>query len=137
VLIEAKFRSSKSSWADNSSLVPTDQLAREWDNLRVVARARGARPFLIFLTPDGCCPVEDLASSLDELREKRRDLPDVPQILWLSWRSLNRLPLHEDAVLRDLQLLLSRLDLTLFQGVRLSPLPRLAWSFAWRPRMHR
>ena len=47
ILVEAKYKSGKSSEADDGEK-PNDQLAREWDNLSVLARRKDLVPILIY-----------------------------------------------------------------------------------------
>jgi hypothetical protein len=67
VLVEAKFRSGKSSVARLDQVAPHDQLARELDNLRAFAQDERLAAFaVLYLTPAVACPEADI----------RRDPPD-------------------------------------------------------------
>lgn len=127
VLIEAKLNSGKSSLADDGP-TPSDQLAREWDNLSVRARTRNAQPLLIYLTSHFSFPRFEIEDSLDEFQRKRGS---TAAIAWLSWRELRSiLDLFPSNPIRDdLRLLLERMGLTYFEGVfPVTPL-EIGWRF--------
>lgn len=155
VLVEAKYRSGKSSFADDSgsgdcttgsgeplnarpTLVPgqrdepsKDQLAKEWCNLASLARREGpnCKPWLVYLTADFGCPRE----SLDESFSPTRDADIRKSVLWLSWRHLWRIVSNkgESEICRDLAAMLKRVDLTFYEGISVPDYePPLAWSFA-------
>ncbi|MEZ6070530.1 MAG: hypothetical protein R3C10_09715 [Pirellulales bacterium] len=86
VLIEAKFHSGKSSVADAQTPHPTDQLAKEWDNLLQVAD-EGAELYVVYLTDGIGVPADDINDSIQEWRDMRPGAED-PKILALSWRDL-------------------------------------------------
>jgi len=44
ILVEAKYRSGKSSEADANEKKPYDQLAKEWDNLVYITKENNAKP---------------------------------------------------------------------------------------------
>jgi hypothetical protein len=154
VLIEAKYRSGKSSFASEKDERPNDQLAREYDNLRCLAEAEGLVRFaLIYLTADWVCPQEEVQESADEYCQKCGS-STVPMIYWLSWRTLasilERKGKDRGAKMEDLHTLLLKLELTTFcrlrdtglalEGWRFSSevdwdwsLPNLDWSFAVSP----
>lgn len=118
ILIEAKYRSGKSSEGSTAAEHPDDQLACEWDNLVRVAQREGADPCLIYLTAHIGIPVSDIESSVAEYREKRPNDVRHPTILALSWHEL--CGLFRDAnerMLRDLCNLCERMGLTYFHGV--------------------
>ena len=115
IIIEAKYHSPKSSAADDSVEPPTDQLAKQWDNLRVTAKKNGATPYLIYLTAGFGRPEEEIRASLDEYRKKRPEY-DPMSVLWLSWRRLNTVLDHDTSIGLDLLDLLAQLNLIYFQG---------------------
>ena len=134
ILIEAKYHSSKSSTELENINPPNDQLAREFDNLRVLAKKQGAKCAVIYLTADFSCPESDIKASFREYRKKRRS---DPIIFWLSWRMLpDILELEhylQNPIIQDLKELFLRLDLTMFRCLRL-PLPhKTEWSFVVFP----
>lgn len=128
VLVEAKYLSGKSSEADEVDDTPTDQLAREWDNLRVKADESDERPVLIYLTAHYAYPYREIYDAISEFLEKRPG-GARPVIYWLSWRHLctvcDSSPLP---VLDDIKLLLERLDLQFFDGIALDYV-KIPWSF--------
>lgn len=128
VAVEVKFRADKSADADASEVPPTDQLAKEWDNLVSRARAEDSEPVLLYLTADFGCPVEAIEDSRAEYRSKRGV---DPVIAWLSWSQLHRVVTDRgEPVLRDLGELLTKLGLEGFQGIApIPPLLPLSWSF--------
>jgi hypothetical protein len=117
VLVEAKFRSPKSSEADPESECPNDQLARECDNL--VRRVRpNQTPVLIYLTTDVDVPVGEIEDSIKEYVDDYGKSP--PAMLWLSWRHMWVVTSASgNPVLRDLRAMLERLYLYVFHGVEL------------------
>jgi hypothetical protein len=136
VLIEAKYRSGKSSRAAgdepaSEDLMPhserkiRDQLAREWEHL---ARF-DAQGWVVYLTPSFVMPRLDLAEAQAELRAKKRP---PGRFCWLSWRALDHLNGSEPLIV-DLHRLLDRLDLRGFHGVRPVENPVSRWEFATEP----
>jgi hypothetical protein len=127
ILVEAKFRSGKSSEADDS-VHPQDQLAREWDNLQALAAQESSTPVLIYVTADMSLPHDDIEASQQELARKRGQRG---RIGWLSWRHLPSLldgSAHE--VLRDLGAALRHLNLTFFEGLSSGDaVPAVQWTF--------
>jgi len=127
LLIEAKLNSAKSSTADDTP-IPSDQLAKEWDNLAARATASGLLPILVYLTGHFSCPLSEITDAVDELWRKRKQRPTIG---WLSWRDLPpilrrapKTPLHDDLVS-----LLERMDLTYFGGLSpIDPTP-INWAF--------
>ena len=78
ILIEAKYRSGKSSEAIEDTERPNDQLAREFDNLRSISEQRGiTRHALVYLTTDYTCPQKELQESADEYERKRGSSPNL------------------------------------------------------------
>ena len=135
MLIEAKYLSGKSSEADESYDIPTDQLAREWDNLSVRSNKSNECPVLIYLTAHYAYPYQDINDAISEFREKRPNSVN-PIIYWLSWRHLFELcKTTANPILKDLILLLERLNLKFFNGVALEYV-NILWSlekvFGWQ-----
>lgn len=128
VLIEAKYHSSKSSFPQNSSHIPTDQLAKEWDNLAKYASRKNTIPCLIYLTTSVGIPREDIQESLSELQVKRNCVDST--ISWLSWRHLPHLVNDSENLLEsELGLLLDHLELFMFDGFRTATHSNLEWGF--------
>lgn len=128
VLVEAKYLCGKSSEADEAYDTPTDQLAKEWDNLRSRAKAQGKAPSLIYLTAHYAYPHQDIKDAINEFKCKRPGASE-PVIYWLSWRHLYKV--CEDTnntILNDLAFLLGRLNLKFFYGVKLDNV-HIPWSF--------
>jgi hypothetical protein len=130
IAIEAKYLSGKSSTADESKVLPTDQLAREWQSLVELACRNNATPILIYVTADIACPRTEIIASIDEYRAKCPG-QEVPRIYWLSWRQLSVVFRNsEQDILSDLYRLAQRLNLFFFGGM--TPLHRasaIAWTF--------
>lgn len=128
VVIEAKYLSGKSSEADESYDIPTDQLAREWDNLSVMANKSDECPVLIYLTAHYAYPYQDISDAISEFRVKRQNSVS-PVIFWLSWRHLYKVCENsQHPVLNDIKLLLGRLGLKFFDGIALDYV-NVSWSF--------
>lgn len=130
VLVEAKYYSGLSSEEDEHT-EPSDQLARELDNLDAVSCAaldwrlhlEIASRTLLFVTQDIGIPRALLAKSLAEYTHKRHKNGDI---YWASWRflpsilerSLEKETVPENkAVLEDMLALLLRKELRMFGGV--------------------
>lgn len=129
LLVEAKLWSGKSSGPSEDDSAPTDQLAREWDNLVCLSAEENAAPFLIYLTADFQYPEDKIQESQREFVKKRRGAPFCCG--WLSWRHLERtFRESENPCLKDLAKLCRRLDLRFFDGIQaLGSPPSLTWSF--------
>ena len=128
VLIEAKFSSGKSSEADESHEKPNDQLAKEWDNLSVIAKRLNKKPVIIYLTAHYAYPHQDIDDAVSEFQEKRPESA-TPDIYWLSWRHLYKVCENKDnLILNDLRLLLDRYNLEFFDGIKLEDI-HIPWSF--------
>ena len=128
ILIEAKYLSGKSSEADESNDKPTDQLAKEWDNLIKKACKQKMRPILIYLTAHYVYPDQDIKESIKEFLDKKPE-ETKPIIYWLSWRHLHKVCENTDnPILNDLSLLLERLYLKFFDGVKLEEV-HIPWFF--------
>jgi hypothetical protein len=127
ILIEAKYRSGKSSEskiiADSASITPTtetsiernDQLAREWQQLNLVASKENRTPILIYLTAHMSLPREEIQKSEKELFAQAKT---KATLCWLSWRHLAAIVSknRDNKELHDLLLVLQRLNLTFFEG---------------------
>jgi len=128
ILIEAKYRSGKSSEADDTEEV-NDQLAREWANVRRVAEREGATPWVLYLTAGFAFPRESLDEAQKDLAKSREA---AGRFCWLSWRHLpGALPHKTHQCLDDLADLVDRrLGLGFFDGVAVTaPEPGIIWSF--------
>ena len=120
LLVEAKYLSGKSSEADEDYDTPTDQLAREWDNLRLRARAGKSdkTPILVYLTAHYAFPKKDIDNAVGEFIEKRPSLAE-PIIYWLSWRHLHEVCDNSSTLVHDdLRDLLNRLNLQFYNGMK-------------------
>jgi hypothetical protein len=128
--IEAKYRSGKSSVADEEEKRPNDQLAREWIDLVDAADECGAWPVLVYLTADVICPKAEIEESVHEYQQKCHGR-QRPQILWLSWRKLPELfcSASISSPLKAISRMAERMWLIYFQGVSCSPI-QLGWGFA-------
>jgi hypothetical protein len=137
LLIEAKYRSGKSSFASAESEQPKDQLAREFDNLSVAAGAAGIdRYAVVYVTADVACPREEIEASAQEYLAKRGT---KPILFWLSWRTLTDV-LNGDAasaypILGDLRQLLLRMHLFMFRSLPWREVKGPEWRFAWAMRV--
>ena len=136
VLIEAKYRSGKSSEAIVGIEKPNDQLAREFDNLKNISRReRITRYALVYLTTDYACPKNELEESSNEYKRKRGSNPNL---YWLSWRMLHDVLESADYsdknIIEDLRDLMSSLNLTMFRRLRFEVLKKLEWSFERIPK---
>ena len=131
LLVEAKYHAGLSSEEDERD-EPTNQLAKELDNLSAVSPAvlgwnpelRVASRTLLFVTADMGMPRVDMQRALDEFVRKRKEQGDI---FWTSWRFLssileNALKTESDpgrvAVLEDMLALLLRKGLTMFRGIK-------------------
>lgn len=137
ILVEAKFRSGKSSTGSAEATSPRDQLAREWSNLRLIAAREAREPHLVYLTADVVAPATDIADAKSDFR---RYHPGVAfECLWLGWQHLpdcvnvqlcetNR----EANALTELSQLLERLGLLVpdFDGFTIPTWPlKDVWGF--------
>ena len=131
ILIESKYLSGKSSFADSSSTaaLPNDQLAREMQILMSEARKLPTEYYaLIYVTADWCFPSQDILDAINELYEKTQESCSN-SFFWTTWRKLpvilscNDLLLEAQDIspgyrnmLNDLNSILHRMDLTYFEG---------------------
>jgi hypothetical protein len=134
VLIEAKYRSGKSSKADliddsanfdtETSDEVKDQLAREWQQLNFLASKESRNPVLIYLTAHMSFPREEIQASERELFARGKT---EATMCWLSWRHLATIVSKNrgSELLEDLLLMLQRLNLIFFQGF--SPFRQFDW----------
>ena len=134
ILVEAKYRSGKSSYEDTSDNRSTDQLSREWLNLVELARKDNSIPYLIYLTADIAIPKKDMLDSLDELRRKSAHIVSEypPQYMWLSWRHMRTLYRRSsNPFLQEVVLLLDRFNLIFYDGINnLNNYDLNAWNFS-------
>lgn len=136
VLIEAKYRSGKSSEAMVGTEKPNDQLAREFDNLKSISQEKGIeRCAVVYLTTVYTCPQNELDESVNEYKRKRGS---NPYLYWLSWRMLydvlESADFPDNGILEDLRKLMLNLNLTMFRRLRFGDLNKPEWSFERVPR---
>jgi len=131
ILLEAKFRSGKSSIANTVDNRPYDQLAREWDNLVRVAAREVADPYQIYVTSNIGIPRAEIDESIKEYRSKRLDDGRLPKMLALSWRQLPEvLRQNNEPMARDLCALADRLTLRYFHGFQFNcSISSLTWNW--------
>jgi hypothetical protein len=139
VLVEAKYLSGKSSEADESSPLPSDQLAKEWGTVESRAIKESCEPVLVYLTAGFGPPVQDILRAEADHRSKanRSSLPF--KCYWLSWRHLALVadsradldtPAFASCILEDLRKMLNRLDLVFFAGFSPhEPFSAMTWRF--------
>lgn len=135
LFIEAKYRSGKSSFANDELDHPSDQLARELDNLRGMAKEQGLEDYaVVYLTADYTCPAEDIMASADEYEKKRKQ---KAKIYWQSWRNLPDVLLRVTTpfcgMAEDLRQLFFRMGLTSFTRLRIENLCPPKWTFLSAP----
>lgn len=131
LLVEAKLWSDKSSVADEGR-VPSDQLAKEWDNLVRLCNRSNARPLMLYLTADTRIPDQSLQESSMEFSQKRPELAiHAPfSCAWVSWRHVVPALLGRDGVIEaDLMALMRRLGLTFFEGISTITPTTTQWWF--------
>jgi hypothetical protein len=133
ILVEAKFHSGKSSTAESTNHIPTDQLAKEWDNLVRQSESEDAIPHLIYLTADYGVPVDALEDSAKEFQSKRPEKnSQYPfECYWLSWRHLAvAFKGASDPMLRDLIDLTRRYGFAFFDGITPIVAKHIEWKFS-------
>jgi hypothetical protein len=138
VCIEAKYLSGKSSLEDDGVAYrqeqpapPTDQLAREWQNLVSIAATRKAEPVLIYLTAHVGHPSQDIEGSKTAFQQRCPGAKLAFSCLWLSWRHLHRITAHSDVkALKRLNQVLEKLNLKFFDGIQFEPIGYIDWQFA-------
>ena len=122
VLIEAKYRSGKSSEADEANEKPNDQLAKEWDYLSERVDKPNTLPILIYLTAHYVYPEQHIKDSIKDFQDNSPE-ETKPVIYWLSWRHLYKVCENavcdktDKLILNDLARLLVRLNLKFFDDV--------------------
>lgn len=136
VLIEAKYRSGKSSGAIPGTEKPNDQLAREFDNLKSISQKEGiTRYALVYLTKDYTCPEIEIQDSAEEYESKR---DSKPNLYWLTWRVLYDVLETTDysdyGIIEDLKTLLLKLNLTMFRRLRFKDIKKPEWNFERIPK---
>lgn len=128
ILIEAKYLSGKSSERDEKEH-PNDQLAREYDNLGLLAEKEKRIPIFIYLTAGIGIPEDEINVSKEEIFKKRNINADI---YWLSWRHF--LPVIEnsnESMLKHLAQVMKKLNLIFFSGF--SPIDSnisVSWCFS-------
>ena len=135
VLVEVKYHSGKSAYADDDIDVPTDQLAKEWDHLVVQSLEHSFEPMLIYVTSDVVYPTQDISNAAEEYRKKRRGSSKYRPMrcCWLSWRSLYRIfQDSESTAAADIRSLADRLGFKEFAGF--SPIGNIQLA-QWRYRV--
>lgn len=141
VCIEAKYLSGKSSLEDDGIAYhqeqpkpPTDQLAREWQNLISIAATENAEPVLIYLTAHVGYPSQDIEASKMVFQQKCPSARQAFSCLWLSWHHLHRIITHTNVeVLERLDKVLEKLNLKFFDGIQFRPVGYLDWQFVAKP----
>lgn len=128
VLIEAKYLSGKSSERDEGER-PNDQLAREYDNLKIVAKKEKRVPILIYLTAGLSIPKDEMEASQSELECKRKIKADF---YWLSWRHLiHAIEKSKDPMLLHLVQVMRKMNLLFFSGfTSVNRVIPISWFFA-------
>jgi hypothetical protein len=130
IIIEAKYKSGKSSWADQSEK-PYDQLAREWDNLVSLAKRKKAKPYILYVTAHTKFPNQDVESAAAEYIKKRSAKEQI-EIAWISWRKLPKIFDNSPfEIIRDAVEILRRLGLTFFEGFPTIFPKEIGWTFAF------
>jgi hypothetical protein len=126
ILVEAKFKSGKSSEADLSDK-PSDQLSKEWDNLKCLATKNNSDPYLLYITANIGFPEKEIKESISEYLKKRES---TINILWLSWRKIPAI-FHntESEIIKDLVKLLRRQGLIFFEGFKINQVESFNWQF--------
>lgn len=131
ILVEAKYKSGKSSEADDGEK-PNDQLAREWDNLSVLARRKDLVPILIYITADFNFPNTDVEEAQFETKKKHDSKIDIA---WISWRKLS--VIFEESnydIINDLVTVLQRQWLIFFEGISVpDDFEPISWRFQIPP----
>ena len=136
VLVEAKYRSGKSSEANDEEKdsPPNDQLAKEWDNLtkRVLNHDTpefGMIPKMIYLTTGFAYPKMEIDASCKDFHKCTTH--HNFECYWLSWRHLHSLlEKHRNSrQLEDLFALLQRFSLFFYHGFHEIIDYQNKWSF--------
>jgi len=153
ILIESKYLSPKSSFADWNDPRPTDQLAREMALLRQIAINEIIDEYaLIYLTAHTTIPIGDIVDSIEEL-ETKTSISSRDQFYWATWRILpevlnliesESVRLNDKLLVSDLNTILTNLGLYYFKGIKLEEWTLIGndWAFVplyqniifnWRP----
>jgi len=104
LLIEAKYQNGKSSTASENQCPPNDQLAREYDNLKILSEQKRINQFaVIYLTADFSCPTEDLKASSEEYEQSVMKDPDLLALLERLIDILEENAKHDIDIVRDLK----------------------------------
>jgi hypothetical protein len=112
--------------------MPYDQLAREWDNLVVLANREKARPLLLYITPHIGLPYEDVDSAKHEYAKKRGPEKEI-DIGWISWRKLPAIYADsQNELIKDAVEILRRMGLTYFEGFSATDPKEIRWSFNYK-----
>ena len=132
IVVEAKYRSGKSSEEDPEVEHPADQLARQWHCIAAELPG-GTTAHLVYLTADFGPPVDAILASGREFAGKCPSLAATRPFSchWLSWRHLvPAFDKSQESALRELCQLARRLDLCFFSGVTaLNPADGVDWRF--------
>ena len=124
ILVEAKYRSEKSSYSDESEK-PNDQLAKEWSNLKQKSENQNATPYLVYLTADFGFPIEQINKSQQELEDKGRS---KGEIYWLSWRHFPST--EKSGIVKDISKAIhNKLGLKLYEGISVPSVVPITWKF--------
>lgn len=123
ILVEAKYKSGKSSEADEGSRI-NDQLASEWDIL--ITKEKNAKPYLLYITADFSYPNKDIEDAQSEFSKKRHGIIDV---VWISWRKLPTVLNSNEPILKDLIKVLRKQGLTFFEEIKIPQIDRIPWTF--------
>lgn len=143
LLVEAKYRSGKSSFDDvdeeaevkreekeaEESKKTNDQLAKQWAHL---IRTAGSdwQPALVFLTADLAMPTDSIAESKAAFKKVRKQVGEEFECYWLSWRHLGSVvSTLKTPMEKDLSALLDKLDLKLFTGFSVVSSQPFTWTF--------
>ena len=141
VLVEAKYLSPKSSFADEFDQRPNDQLAREMQNLRTIAEKQAFDDYaLVYVTAHTLIPRTDIEEAVSELTTKIGDGAS-DKFYWTTWRRLPNI-LSETislckgahkALLDDLQTIILRMGLYFFTGMSIKGWTMGSPSWSFRP----
>lgn len=141
LLIEAKYLSPKSSFADDFDRRPNDQLAREMHNLRRIAQKQAFDDYaLIYVTAHTLIQKDDIEEAIAELTAKTGE-GTRDKFYWTTWRRLPNI-LDETmrickgshhALLNDLQTIILRMGLYFFTGISVEGWEMGSHSWSFRP----
>jgi len=133
IMVEAKYLSGKSGTAIFEGeedaqiyIAGSDQLEREWNDLKGYSAKKNTRCFLVYLTMHWTIPTIDLKSSIEVIGDDSRK-----NIYWLNWQSIHsiledilketkgNLSDTEKIVIKDIVELLNKKGLKEFSGYSL------------------